>query len=47
MININAFYFCRYLKYEHLGVKIFALNEYKEALEELKKGTISKAMFRI
>ncbi|KAJ8958447.1 hypothetical protein NQ318_002234 [Aromia moschata] len=57
-VNINPFSFPkslglveamgdRYLNYENLGIKTFALKEYKEALELLKKGAISKAIFKI
>ncbi|XP_038219943.1 D-arabinitol dehydrogenase 1-like [Zerene cesonia] len=37
----------RYLDYEKLGVKTFALSEYKQALAALKDGSISKAIFKI
>ncbi|CAF4886885.1 unnamed protein product [Pieris macdunnoughi] len=37
----------RYLNYENLGVKTYALSEYKSALEALKNGSISKAIFKI
>ncbi|XP_069685586.1 uncharacterized protein [Periplaneta americana] len=37
----------RYLTYEKLGIKIFSLKEYNEALQCLKKGTISKAVFKM
>ncbi|CAH1163065.1 unnamed protein product [Phaedon cochleariae] len=36
----------RYLVYEHLGIKTFALKEYKEAIQLLKQGTIAKAVFK-
>ncbi|XP_011301827.1 D-arabinitol dehydrogenase 1 [Fopius arisanus] len=56
-VNINPFSFPkglslvqamsnRYLVFDKLGIKVFRLSEYKEALEALKKGQISKAMFR-
>jgi hypothetical protein len=38
---------CRYLDYGRLGIKIYALSQHKEALEDLKKGTIAKAIFKI
>ncbi|KAG5880769.1 hypothetical protein JTB14_012649 [Gonioctena quinquepunctata] len=37
----------RYLNYENLGIKTFALKEYNDALELLEKGTIAKAVFKI
>jgi len=57
-VNINPFSFPksiglleamgdRYLKYDNLGIKTFALNQYKEAIEALKKGSIAKAMFKL
>ena len=36
----------RYLNYERLGIKTFSLGDYKEALAELRKGSISKAVFK-
>ncbi|KAF5304222.1 hypothetical protein FQR65_LT08029 [Abscondita terminalis] len=36
----------RYLNYERLGIKTFDLNQYHEAIQELKKGSISKAVFK-
>jgi len=38
---------CRYLDYGRLGVKTYGLSQYKEALEDLKKGAIAKAIFKI
>ena len=35
------------LDLKRLGVEIFPLENFRLAIEELKKGTISKAMFRI
>ncbi|KAL0116656.1 hypothetical protein PUN28_009943 [Cardiocondyla obscurior] len=35
-----------YLDYNKLGIKVFALSQYKTALEALKKGEISKAIFK-
>ncbi|XP_046975920.1 D-altritol 5-dehydrogenase-like [Vanessa cardui] len=37
----------RYLNYEKLGVKTYPLSGYKNALEDLKTGNISKAVFKI
>ncbi|XP_063241841.1 D-altritol 5-dehydrogenase-like isoform X1 [Bacillus rossius redtenbacheri] len=37
----------RYIDFEKLGVKTFRLTEYKSAIEELAKGSISKAMFEV
>lgn len=39
--------FFRYLNYEKLGIKTFHLKNYKEAIENLKKGTIAKAVFKM
>ncbi|XP_047097424.1 D-arabinitol dehydrogenase 1-like [Schistocerca piceifrons] len=57
-VNINPFSFpkalgfidsmgTRYLEYEKLGIKTFPLKQHKEALEELKKGSIAKAIFKV
>lgn len=57
-VNINPFSFPkslglleamgdRYLNYNNLGIKTFALKEYKDAIELLKKGTIAKAVFKL
>ena len=40
-------YFDRYLDYGRLGIKTFPLNQHKEALETLHKGSIAKAIFKI
>ncbi|XP_054276162.1 uncharacterized protein LOC128995239 [Macrosteles quadrilineatus] len=37
----------RYLDFDTLGIKIYSLVEYKEAIQTLKKGTISKALFQL
>ncbi|KAF9794084.1 hypothetical protein SFRURICE_013549 [Spodoptera frugiperda] len=37
----------RYLDYHKLGVKTYKLSEYKEAMEDLKKGSVAKAVFKI
>lgn len=36
----------KYLDYNKLGIKVFLLSQYKEALDALKKGDISKAIFK-
>jgi len=36
-----------YLDYDKLGIKMFDLSQYEEALECLKKGEASKAMFKV
>lgn len=57
-VNINPFSFPkslglleamgeRYLNYDNLGIKEFALKDYQEAIEYLKKGTIAKAVFKV
>lgn len=57
-VNINPFTFPkglallhamadRYLNYDNLGIKIYPLSEYNEALEALKRGDISKAVFKL
>lgn len=57
-VNINPFSFPRglgllramadrYLNYDKLGIKVFSLLQYREALDSLKKGEISKAMFKL
>ncbi|XP_057318671.1 uncharacterized protein LOC130663451 [Microplitis mediator] len=35
-----------YLDYNKLGIKIYKLSEYKEALDALRKGEVSKAVFK-
>ncbi|CAG4948972.1 unnamed protein product [Parnassius apollo] len=37
----------RYLDYDKLGVKTFKLSQYQEALNDLKAGAISKAIFKV
>jgi len=37
----------RYLTYEKLGVQVFKLKDYEEALTQLKSGSISKAVFNL
>ncbi|XP_043595426.1 D-altritol 5-dehydrogenase-like [Bombus pyrosoma] len=57
-VNINPFSFPkglgllramadRYLNYDNLGIKVFSLSQYREALDSLKKGEISKAVFKL
>ncbi|KOC67685.1 Sorbitol dehydrogenase [Habropoda laboriosa] len=57
-VNINPFTFPkglgllramaeRYLNYEKLGIKVFSLSQYREALDSLKRGHISKAVFKM
>ncbi|XP_031827643.1 D-altritol 5-dehydrogenase [Nomia melanderi] len=57
-VNINPFSFVkglallramadRYLDYNKLGIRVFSLSEYREALDALRKGDISKAMFKL
>ena len=37
----------KYLDIEALGIQMYDLEDYKSAMEALKKGEISKAMFQI
>ncbi|XP_063372322.1 uncharacterized protein LOC134660485 isoform X1 [Cydia amplana] len=37
----------RYLNYENLGIKTYKLSEYQKALDDMKAGTISKALFKL
>lgn len=37
----------QFLVYEKLGIKVFKLSEFEKAIEDLKKGTIAKAMFHV
>lgn len=57
-VNINPFTFPkglallaamadRYLDYKILGIQVFSLSQYREAMEALKKGAISKAVFKL
>ncbi|XP_025073226.1 LOW QUALITY PROTEIN: D-arabinitol dehydrogenase 1-like [Pogonomyrmex barbatus] len=57
-VNINPYCFLKgialvqsmsekYLDYNKLGIKVFSLSQYKEALDTLKKGDISKAVFKL
>lgn len=57
-VNINPFTFHKgisllqamantYLNYDNLCIKTYSLSEYREALEALKRGEISKAVFKL
>nr|XP_012221103.1 PREDICTED: D-arabinitol dehydrogenase 1-like [Linepithema humile] len=57
-VNINPYTFPKglallqslsegYLDFDKLEIKLFSLSEYKEALDALKKGQISKAVFKM
>ncbi|KAG5306517.1 ARD1 dehydrogenase, partial [Acromyrmex insinuator] len=57
-VIVNPYSFCKglalvqamsekYLNYNKLGIKVFSLSQYKEALDALKKGDISKAVFKL
>ncbi|XP_029177633.1 uncharacterized protein LOC114945542 [Nylanderia fulva] len=57
-VNVNPYSFLKglalvqsmsekYLDYKKLGIKVFSLSQYNEALDALKKGDISKAVFKI
>lgn len=57
-VNINPFTFPKalslvtamgeaYLDYKKLGIGVYRLNQYEEALSALKSGDISKAVFKI
>ncbi|XP_017875315.2 uncharacterized protein LOC108622138, partial [Ceratina calcarata] len=57
-VNINPFSFPKglgllqamaekYIQYDKLGIKVFALSQYREAIEALKRGEISKAVFKM
>lgn len=37
----------RYLEFEKLGIKVFSLDNFEEAMHELRKGVISKAVFKL
>ena len=37
----------RYLAYDKLGVAVFSVSEYEEAITSLKKGKIAKAVFKM
>lgn len=56
-VNINPFAFPRalelvramadrYLQYDKLNIRLYELRDYKVALETLRKGEISKAVFK-
>jgi len=57
-VNINPYTFTKglallqsmlgkYLNYDKLGIKVFSLSQYEEALDMLKRGEISKAVFKL
>nr|XP_033325202.1 D-altritol 5-dehydrogenase-like isoform X1 [Megalopta genalis]XP_033325203.1 D-altritol 5-dehydrogenase-like isoform X2 [Megalopta genalis] len=57
-VNINPFTFPeglallramsdKYLDFNKLGIKVYALSQYREALQALKTGEISKAVFKL
>ncbi|XP_077290005.1 D-altritol 5-dehydrogenase-like [Arctopsyche grandis] len=57
-VNINPFTFPkalgllqsmgdRYIKYDLLGIGVFSLSQFGEAIDQLKKGKLSKAVFKI
>ena len=37
----------RYLDYEKLGVAVFDVADYEDAIQQLKKGAIAKAVFKM
>ena len=37
----------RYLQYHKLGVAVFQINDYQEAIDQLKRGEIAKAVFKM
>jgi len=37
----------RYLNYDNLGIKVFSLKEYQDAIKALKEGSIAKAIFKM
>lgn len=38
---------CRYLNYELMGIGLFKLSQYDEAINQLKKGVLAKAVFKL
>ncbi len=36
-----------YLDFDKLGIKVYPLAQYEEAFEDLKKGAVSKAVFKM
>lgn len=57
-VNVNPYSFVksigflesmgsRYIDYQKLGIEVFALKDYQKALEVLKAGKISKAIFKL
>ena len=37
----------KYLSYEKMGIKIYAIEDYQDAFDDLRSGRISKAVFEI
>ena len=37
----------RYLEYDKLGVAVFNINNYQQAIDQLKRGEIAKAVFKM
>ena len=37
----------RYLQYDKLGVAVFQIGDYEEAIDQLKRGEIAKAVFKM
>ncbi|XP_063632661.1 uncharacterized protein LOC134803755 [Cydia splendana] len=37
----------RYLNYENLGIKTYKLSEYEKALDDMRAGSIAKALFKV
>lgn len=57
-VNINPFTFPKalslvkamsdkYLNYEKLGIGVYTLSQYQEALAALRKGEVSKVVFKL
>lgn len=46
-VNLAANLGTRYLDYSKLGVAVFDVADYQEAIQQLKKGEISKAVFKM
>ena len=36
-----------YLNFDKLGVRVYPLSQYPEAIQELRKGSIGKAVFQV
>ena len=37
----------RYLQYDKLGVAVFQIHDYEQAIDQLKRGEIAKAVFKM